>query len=45
MLKYFSYIFKSEPASDIIWNNKDIKIDGKLVFFCINGMKWNEKIL
>ena len=39
MLKYFSYIFKSELASDIIWNNKDIKIDGKPFYL----HKWNEK--
>ena len=39
MLKYFSYIFKSEPASDIIWNNKDIKINGKPFYL----HKWNEK--
>ena len=38
MLKYFSYIFKSEPALDIIWNNKDIKLMENH-FICINGMK------
>ena len=32
ILTYFSYILKSEPALDIIWKNKDIKIKKKTYY-------------